>query len=172
MTAFRKLLVESSAVPAAIGRTTEAHRALFDEISRDAELHASVYIRKELLRRWLVDYVHLTQVIARSPSVADALRRLSNDFSGRAKGSYMNALADLDVDLSVPADGNELVEGLAAFCERLAEPVKDCAVNGFLDLGNAGGNVARLLACKQVASCKKISGAAGHLRGRGAMDHL
>lgn len=168
---------------------------------QDAELHASAYIRKELLRRWFVDYVNLAQVIARSPSVADALRRLSNDFSGRAKGSYMNALADLEVlrarcadpndvrqvarkcaqaalqltwdfddvferrienqsgcqigDLRVSVDGNELVEGLVAFCERIREPVRDCAVNKLLDFGNTDGKVATLLACEQVAGNEK-----------------
>lgn len=201
MSARRKLLIESSAVPAAVGRTTEAHRARFEKICGDSTLHTSTYIRKELLRRWVVDYIHLAQVIAESPSVADALRRLSHDFSGRAKGSYLNALADLEVlrtrcadpsdvrqvarkcahaalqivwdfddvfesrienksacrigNLEVPADGNDLIDALVAFCERLGEPVRDCAVNTFLDFGNADGHVAKLLACKEVARLKK-----------------
>ena len=202
MIARRKLLVESSAVPAAIGRTTEAHRARFEELRGDAPLHTSTYVRKELLRRWVVDYVRLARMIAESPSVADALRRLSHDFSVRAKGSYLNALADLELlrarcadpsdvrqiarkfahaalqlvwdfdgvfegrienksacrigDLEVPADGNDLVDGLVAFCKRLEEPVRDCAVNTFLDFGNADGHVAKLLTCKGVARLKKV----------------
>jgi len=201
MSPRRKLIVESSAVPAAMGRTTEAHRARFEELRGDATLHTSAYIRKELLLRWVVDYVHLAQVIAESPSVADALRTLSHDFSGRAKGSYLNALADLEVlrarcadpgdvrqvarkvahaalqlvwdfdevfadhienkstcrlgNLEVPDEGNDLIEGLVAFCKHLREPVRDCAVNTFLDFGNAEGHVAKLLACKAVARLEK-----------------
>lgn len=97
-------LVETSAVPAAVGRTTSSHRRKLEETTEGARLASSTYIRKEWLRRWFVDYVYAAQVFEASRSVEDAWRLLAQRFSGRERAVYLNLLADLNLCRDHAAD--------------------------------------------------------------------
>jgi hypothetical protein len=57
--AKKKHLIETSAVPVALGESTPAHCAAFQEAVADGTQDTSVYIRKEFLHRWICYYIKM-----------------------------------------------------------------------------------------------------------------
>lgn len=90
-----KYLVETSAVPAALGLSTTAHRQHYDEAVRDGRQWTSIYIRMEFIRVFYCELAHMAFFISQRPSVRDSLVLLSNRFSIRKIKVDMLALAAL-----------------------------------------------------------------------------
>ena len=89
-----KYLIETSAVPPAIGESTPTHcRHFRDEVS-DGRLFTSLYIRKEFIRRWVFDRIDVACRIDHFTDVPTALRDLSHDFGRKPKGT-VDVLASL-----------------------------------------------------------------------------
>lgn len=68
----KKLLIDTSAVPPAIGQSSGPHIEHFKREVAGATLCTSVYIRKETLRLWVCEVIELAQLVDMSPSVSDA----------------------------------------------------------------------------------------------------
>ena len=49
----RKYLIETSAIPPALGQSTPKHRQHFQENVTNGTLYTSYYIRMEFIRRWV-----------------------------------------------------------------------------------------------------------------------
>jgi hypothetical protein len=50
----KKYLVETSAVPVALGESTTRHSSHIAEATADGELWTSLYVRKEFIARWIL----------------------------------------------------------------------------------------------------------------------
>lgn len=68
----KKLLVETSAVPPAIGQSSGQHVAHFNEEVAENLLCTSTYVRKETLRLWVCEVIELAQLVDLSPTLSDA----------------------------------------------------------------------------------------------------
>lgn len=90
-----KYLVETSAVPAALGLSTTAHRRHCDEAVRDGRQWTSIYIRMEFIRVFYCELAHMAFFISQRSSVRDSLVLLSNRFSIRKIKVDMIALGTL-----------------------------------------------------------------------------
>jgi hypothetical protein len=82
-----KYLVETSAVPPAIGESTPAHCQHFRDEVADGRLFTSVYVRKEFIRRWVLDRIDVACRIDHFSDVPTALRDLSHDYGRKPKGT-------------------------------------------------------------------------------------
>jgi hypothetical protein len=80
----RKYLVETSAVPAAIGASTAAHCRHYTEVVRDGRRWTSVYIRKEFIHAFFCELAYAAFYISQRTSVRDSLVLLANRFSIRS----------------------------------------------------------------------------------------
>lgn len=79
----RKYLVDTSAVPAAIGASTGAHCRHYAEAVRDGKRWTSVYIRKEFIQAFFCELAYAAFYISQRTSVRDSLALLANRFSIR-----------------------------------------------------------------------------------------
>jgi hypothetical protein len=68
----KKLLIDTSAVPPAIGQSSGPHIKHFENEVEGATLCTSTYIRKETLRLWVCEVIELAQLVDMSPTVSDA----------------------------------------------------------------------------------------------------
>ena len=89
----RKLLVETSAVRAKVGPTTEAHEQAFDNATVHSSLYTSTYIRMEFIRRWICSMIDMAVVVSRYGDVTSALTYLEQSFSIRDVKSYTACVA-------------------------------------------------------------------------------
>lgn len=119
MTTKKKYLIETSAVPVAMGGSTPAHCQHFISAIADGNLWTSIYIRQEFIRRWICDCIkmafavdhfqdlpsamhYLNQEYGRGPKtqnylLAEMLRRLGNVHSGRDMAKEFARLAIWEV---------------------------------------------------------------------------
>lgn len=89
----RKYLIETSAVPVALGESTRSHRSHFTDAVADGSCWTSIYVRKEFIHRWIRDYIRMAFTVAHFQRVAEALYHLEQEFGTRAVKTYVHALA-------------------------------------------------------------------------------
>ena len=82
-----KYLIETSAIPPALGVTTPAYTSYFQDEVTGGSLFSSVYIRKEFLRRWICDCIRVALTLNQCDCWADALVHLEQDFGRKPKGT-------------------------------------------------------------------------------------
>ena len=95
MTKKPKYLIESSAVPVAMRESTRSHNEYFHDQISDGTIHTSIYIRKEFIHRWVMDYINLANEVDHFGDVAQALSHIENDFRPRVVKGAMHAVATL-----------------------------------------------------------------------------
>ncbi len=88
-------VVETSAVPVSLFESTPAHCRYFGEVVADGDLHTSVYIRKEFIRRWVLTYIRMAFTTDHFPDLAGALLHLNQDFGIRDVKTQNHAIAIL-----------------------------------------------------------------------------
>lgn len=81
----KKYLVETSAVPVALGGSTAAHCMHFRDAVVDGKLYTSVYIRKEFIRRWIRDCIKMAFQIDHFQDLPSAMHYLNQEFGRGAK---------------------------------------------------------------------------------------
>ena len=67
-----KYFVETSAVPVALGESTQAHCQHFGDATSDGTLHTSIYIRKEFIHRSILDYAEMAFVVDHFSDLSEA----------------------------------------------------------------------------------------------------
>lgn len=90
-----KYLVETSAVPAALGESTRGHCEHFAESVAGGLLYTSLYIRKEFVSRWVKSYIEMAFAVDHFVDLPDALFHLNQTFSVREVKTYNHAIAVL-----------------------------------------------------------------------------
>lgn len=88
-------LVETSAVLVSLGESTRAHCQHFAEAVSDGDLHTSIYIRKEFVRRWILGYIRIAFTVDHFSGLSDALFDLNQDFGIRDVKVQNHAIAML-----------------------------------------------------------------------------
>jgi hypothetical protein len=83
VTKKRKCLVDTSAVRPAIGTSTTAHNDYFRNRFQNDSLTASVYIRMEVIRRWVCEFIRAALLVRMAGTVSNALYILEQDFGTR-----------------------------------------------------------------------------------------
>lgn len=78
-------LIETSAVPAALGFSSTPHVDHFDAEVAGASLCSSTYVRKEVLRRWVCEIIEFAQLMEMSSSVSNAISHLAEGFGRKPK---------------------------------------------------------------------------------------
>ncbi|HUT94884.1 MAG TPA: hypothetical protein VMY37_35830 [Thermoguttaceae bacterium] len=111
----KKYLIETSAVPAALGESTPAHCARFVEVVADGTCWTSIYIRKEFVRRWIRYYVRMAFCADYYQDLSSALYDLEQDFSIRDVKTGQHALATFLRDKGAVQNGRTLAKELAHF---------------------------------------------------------
>jgi hypothetical protein len=91
----RKYLIETSAVPVALGESTPSHCNHFVDAVADGTCWTSIYIRKEFLARWVCYYVRMAFAVDHFQDLASALYHLEQSFSIRDVKAGQHALAAL-----------------------------------------------------------------------------
>lgn len=89
----KKYLIETSAVPVALGESTPLHCRRFTNATADGNLWTSVYIRKEFIARWISYYIRMAFVTDHFRDLADAEFHLSQDFGIRDVKTGLHAVA-------------------------------------------------------------------------------
>jgi hypothetical protein len=82
-----KYLIETSAIPPALGTTTPEYVRHFQVEVSGGTLFSSVFIRKEFLRRWICDTIRVALTLNQCDTWADALVHLEQDFGRKPKGA-------------------------------------------------------------------------------------
>ncbi len=67
----------------ALGESTQAHCRHFGDVTSDGTLHTSIYIRKEFIHRWILDYAEMAFVVDHFSDLSEALLHLNQDYSIR-----------------------------------------------------------------------------------------
>ena len=88
-------LVDTSAVLAAMQRSTPRHISAFQKITDGHRFFSSAYVRMESIRRWICSYIRAAIVIEMYGNVSDALNHLEQDFSIRDVKASINALSEI-----------------------------------------------------------------------------
>lgn len=114
-----KLLIETSAVRAAVGASMTEQESRLRELVGEGELWASCYIRKEFIARWIADAVRMATTIAQCNSVADALIYMEQDFSPRNVKGMVAMIADLLRARGVLQNSQQAAEEVASDAVRL-----------------------------------------------------
>ena len=83
MTKKTKYLIETSAIPVALGESTPRHCEHFNASVADGALFVSIYVRMEFIRRWIRDYIKLAALIDHFRNMADALDYVNQEFGIR-----------------------------------------------------------------------------------------
>jgi len=91
----KKYLVETSAVPVALGESTTRHCDHFAEATADGEVWTSLYVRKEFIARWILSYIRMAFVADHFQDLAEAQYHLSQDFSIRDVKTQVHAVGVL-----------------------------------------------------------------------------
>lgn len=89
-----KYLIETSAVPAAVGHSTPEHTQHFDAAVADGELYTSIYVRKETIRRFICDLIEIAEKIAQCSTPDRAIHLLGEGY-GRKPKAVVNVVAML-----------------------------------------------------------------------------
>ena len=90
----RKYLIDTSAVPVALGESTPSHCNHFADAVADGTCWTSVYIRKEFIHRWVRDYIRMAFTVAHFERVPEALYHLEQALALKPDSvSYRLALA-------------------------------------------------------------------------------
>ena len=92
---MKKYLVETSAVPVALGESTTRHCDHFAAATADGELWTSLYVRKEFIARWILSYIRMAFVTDHFKDLAEAQYHLSQDFSIRDVKTQVHAVGVL-----------------------------------------------------------------------------
>jgi hypothetical protein len=90
--AKKKHLIETSAVPVALGESTPAHCAAFRDAVAGGTQDTSTYIRKEFLRRWICHYIRMAFEVDQCGNFEHALHRLNQTFSIRDAKTSTHAI--------------------------------------------------------------------------------
>lgn len=94
MTKKRKYLIDTSAVPVALGESTPSHCSHFADTVADGTCWTSIYVRKEFIGRWVRDYIRIACTVAHFETVGNALFHLEQDFRIYALKAYLHGLAE------------------------------------------------------------------------------
>ncbi len=86
-------LIETSAVLVSLGESTPAHCQHFAGEVRDGDLHTSIYIRMEFIRRWILDYIRMAATVDQVSNLHDTLFDLNQDFGIRSVKTQNHAIA-------------------------------------------------------------------------------
>lgn len=95
MSKKRKYLIETSAVRAAIGPTTDEQSKVFRGIVRDGVLFTSVYIRMEFVRLWICTCIDAALLVNQYQNVREALVILEQSFSARKVKADLSAISEM-----------------------------------------------------------------------------
>jgi len=109
-----KLIVDTSAVSAALGSSSPAHCQHFQERVAGADLWGTVYIRMEFIRRWFCDYAAMAFIFAQCTTLQEGLRILSQTFSPRKAKSYLVGMASLLEEKGVLENPSAAAEEMAS----------------------------------------------------------
>ena len=90
-----KYLIDTSAVPVALGESTPSHYHHFADAVADGTCWTSIYIRKEFIARWVCYCIRKAFEVDHLPDGASALYHLEQDFGIRDVKTGLHALAAL-----------------------------------------------------------------------------
>ncbi|MHC4398608.1 MAG: hypothetical protein ACYTG0_02910 [Planctomycetota bacterium] len=90
-----KYLIETSAVPAALGESTPFHCRHFQDEVGDGTCWTSIYIRMEFVRRWIRHYIRMAFETDHYQDLSTALYHLEQDFGARGVKATGHAIAAL-----------------------------------------------------------------------------
>jgi len=108
----RKYLIETSAVPAALGESTRSHCQHFAEAIADGTCWTSIYIRKEFIQVWIRQCIRMAFCVDHFEDVASAQYYLEQDY-GRGAKTGLHTLARF-------LQENDKIENVKAFAKELA----------------------------------------------------
>lgn len=109
----RKYLIETSAVPVALGESTPAHCSHFADAVADGSCWTSIYIRNEFIRRWIRDYIIMAFTVDHFRDLPTALYHLEQDFRIRDVKTGIHALAILLAQKGAIENSHEMAKELA-----------------------------------------------------------
>src|SRR5438132_12656204 len=90
-----KYLIETSALEPALDLSTAKHNKHYKDSTREGALWSSTYIRKEFIRCWFCDFLHMAFVINLCTTVHEGILQLRQEFSIRKIKTYMLGVAQL-----------------------------------------------------------------------------
>ena len=121
----KKYLADTSVVPALIGVSGREHIEHVASEVQDATLWASVYIRMEFIKRFVLDSIWMALTIKQCSTMSDALHRISQDFRPRRVKACMALIAhrlaqrgefeETDTSLIAEEMGSDAVQLLEEF---------------------------------------------------------
>ena len=86
-------MIETSALPAALGESTPAHCSHCADAVADGNCWTSIYIRKEFIRRWIHYYIRMAFAVDYFQDLGKAMHYLEQDFSIRDVKTGLHGLA-------------------------------------------------------------------------------
>ncbi len=86
-------LVETSAVPVAMGESTPNHCQDLSSATSDGRCCTSIYIRMEFIRRWICDYIDTASKVDHYQTVASAMYHLEQEYKIRSIKARLHLLA-------------------------------------------------------------------------------
>lgn len=136
-----KVLVDTSAVPAALGQVPQRQREQFKSITEQCQLFSSVYVRMESIRRFVRSYIRIAVRIAQFKSVSDALVHLEQDFGIRDVKATVRVMSEVlrrqgalsDCDVAAEEIGRLAVLWLAEFDAVFSSQINNvskCQIGG------------------------------------------
>ncbi len=93
--AKKKYLIDTSAVPAALGESTPAHCQHFRDAVADGQSYTSIYIRQEFIRRWILYCIKMAFRIDHFQDLPSAMHHLNQEFSIRDVKTQNYLLAEM-----------------------------------------------------------------------------
>ncbi|MCY2952789.1 MAG: hypothetical protein NTU53_12575 [Planctomycetota bacterium] len=81
----KKYLVETSAVLPAIGFSNRDHNEYFRQTFGEGELYASIYIRMEVIRKWVCELIEFAELLDQCSTVSDAFLFWSQTYGRKPK---------------------------------------------------------------------------------------
>jgi len=111
--AKKKYLVETSAVPVALGGSTPAHCRHFGDAVSDGGLYTSIYIRKEFIRRWIRDCIKMAFMIDHFQDLPSAMHYLNQEFSIRDVKTQNYLLAEMVQEKGAVNSGRDIAKEFA-----------------------------------------------------------
>lgn len=91
----KKYLIETSAVPVALGESTPAHCQHFRDAVADGHFYTSGYIRQEFIRRWILYCIKMAFRIDYFQDLPSAMHHLNQEFSIRDVKTQNYLLAEM-----------------------------------------------------------------------------
>src|SRR5258708_7782209 len=137
----KKYLIDTSVVPVALGDSTPKHLVAFNDAASDGKLHTSVYVRMEVIRRWVCDFIAMASIVRQCTSIEMAWHYLSQDFGTRrlktgffALGAAWNTLRKAKTPKQLSEEFTHLAFGvLRKFDRRLPSKTQNatnCQIGG------------------------------------------